>query len=147
MGYSYDQTGRLCCDNCGRSGGVRKIRCPFGWCPAPAYCPECRQLMREYLTKEYHRKNGCEEQSMEFARRHQEQLKLLQQGQLVRSSALGHNGRVKVLFAGLTGEKEAYWMSAKTYRAIPLLANATVTHYRRIGRVIKAKSLDLYDPA
>jgi hypothetical protein len=42
MGYSYDRaTGRLCCDNCGMDGGVRKRRCPAGWCPPWALCPAC----------------------------------------------------------------------------------------------------------
>jgi hypothetical protein len=30
MGYSYEaRTGRLCCDRCGKPGGVRKRSCPY----------------------------------------------------------------------------------------------------------------------
>jgi hypothetical protein len=29
MGYRYDDAGNLCCDRCGKSGGVRKRKCPY----------------------------------------------------------------------------------------------------------------------
>jgi hypothetical protein len=29
MGYRYDDAGHLCCDRCGKSGGVRKRKCPY----------------------------------------------------------------------------------------------------------------------
>jgi hypothetical protein len=52
MGYSYDQSKRLCCDDCGKAGGVRKRRCPYrvlsdssrgprhemDYCSPPALC-------------------------------------------------------------------------------------------------------------
>lgn len=56
MGYSRDaRTGRLCCDGCGTTGGVRKRTCPYkvtcdslrgqrstvAYCPPPALCPAC----------------------------------------------------------------------------------------------------------
>lgn len=56
MGYSYDYRGRLCCDACGKSGGVRRRTCPhkvlgnslrtqqrvaLPACSAPALCKEC----------------------------------------------------------------------------------------------------------
>ena len=52
MGYSTDWTGRLACDSCGHSGGVRKRRCPYkvdhhdgtaplSYCMAPALCDAC----------------------------------------------------------------------------------------------------------
>jgi len=42
MGFCYDSHGRLCCDLCGSSGGVRKVRCPVNWCSPIAVCPKCR---------------------------------------------------------------------------------------------------------
>jgi hypothetical protein len=51
MGYSFDMRGRICCDWCGTSGGVRKRTCPhmvsdetghaLPYCPAPALCAAC----------------------------------------------------------------------------------------------------------
>lgn len=51
MGYSYDKGGRLCCDRCGKAGGVRKRTCPhrvtypggasLPYCPARARCDDC----------------------------------------------------------------------------------------------------------
>lgn len=55
MGYVFDMRGRLCCDRCGTSGGVRRRTCPhtvlsdslrggrqrLPWCSPPAYCSGC----------------------------------------------------------------------------------------------------------
>jgi hypothetical protein len=56
MGYGYDSRNRLCCDQCGNAGGVRKRRCPhkvlgdslrspsrfaMDYCSAPALCGPC----------------------------------------------------------------------------------------------------------
>ena len=51
MGYSYDAMGRLACDYCGKTGGVRKRACPrkvttedgytSHYCTPPAMCGEC----------------------------------------------------------------------------------------------------------
>lgn len=51
MGYSYDMAGRLACDSCGRTGGVRKRTCPhkvtdetghaLPYCYPAALCGEC----------------------------------------------------------------------------------------------------------
>lgn len=43
MGYTYDMKGRLCCDFCCKSGGVRRIECPYGYCQPWATCPDCRR--------------------------------------------------------------------------------------------------------
>lgn len=151
MGYSYDLNGRLCCDQCGWSGGVRKVRCPFGWCKPIALCPDCRRQeietkRKQYgSVKEYHRQKGCETRAMEFNERQAEKRRLLAQGRLIRTAALSHNGRVKVLFQGGDNTQVAYWMAHKTYRAIPLSANATVEDYKAIGKVTKAKSSILHD--
>lgn len=46
MGYCFDPRGRIVCDSCGVSGGVRKRRCAYKvdglpYCPAPALCGPC----------------------------------------------------------------------------------------------------------
>lgn len=51
MGYGFDFKGRLCCDSCGVSGGVRKRPCKYkvaypdgsmlNYCYAPALCSKC----------------------------------------------------------------------------------------------------------
>ena len=46
MGYTYTRAGGLCCDNCGTSGGVRKVPCPHGWCPSTALCKDCRTKLK-----------------------------------------------------------------------------------------------------
>lgn len=55
MGFSYSinpRTGRqsLACDFCGTSGGVRKIRCPYGYCQAWATCPACRKAKKHNVS-------------------------------------------------------------------------------------------------
>ena len=145
MGYSYDGQGRLCCDSCGRSGGVRKIRCPFGWCQSAALCPDCRSNKhRSWLTKELHRQLGCEAGAAEARQRAAEQQALFDSGNYVRTSALGHNGRVKVLFRNAAGDTKAYWMAPGTYRSIPLMQPATPAHFSEYGKVTAAKNTDIY---
>ena len=144
MGYSYDGQGRLCCDGCGSSGSVRKIRCPFGWCPSPALCPECRSKHRTQLSKAYHRQMGCEANVAEARKRDAEQQVLLDEGNYVRTSALGHNGRVKVIFRNATGDRKAYWMPSETYHAIPLMQPATPAHFSKHGEVTEAENADIY---
>lgn len=64
MGYSY-MRGRLVCDHCGRTGGVRKRRCPANWCPPPAYCSDCYALRKGDLAM-YHVRNDCAGKSRAF---------------------------------------------------------------------------------
>lgn len=148
MGYSCDDKGRLCCDICSSSGEVRKYRCPFGWCQAVALCPKCRKEHPEYVSKDLHRKYGCEKSHQEAVKQEAERQSLLDSGKFVRCSALWHPERpepnVKVIFQGRSGE-EAYWMSNKTYDSIPLLVNATPADYRKHGEIIKAANLEIYD--
>jgi len=144
MGYSYDGRGRLCCDGCGTNGNVRKVRCPFGWCPAPALCPDCRSKHRAQLTKAYHRQRGCEANVAKARKRDAEQQALLDAGNYVRTSALAHNGRVKVVFRNAAGDGKAYWMTPETYHAIPLMEPATPAHFSEHGTVTEAQSADIY---
>lgn len=51
MGYCYDMAGRLACDACGKTGGVRKRTCPhrvhyadggsLPYCQPAALCSDC----------------------------------------------------------------------------------------------------------
>ena len=41
MGCVYEIRGGrrlLCCDVCGHAGGVRRVSCRYGYCPATAMC-------------------------------------------------------------------------------------------------------------
>lgn len=144
MGYSYDMKGRLACDHCGVSGGVGKIPCPFGWCPAPALCRPCRKALAHDLTPEAHRARGCERHSLEFHRQRQERQEMLEAGQFVRCAALRHDGHIKVVFDGKAGSV-AYFMSPATYEAIPILVNATPQDYERLGTITKAQTAEIYE--
>lgn len=146
MGYSYDWRGRLCCDHCGESGGVRKIKCPFGWCPPAALCPDCRVKHKDRLTKAHHRARGCEERANWSRLRDVEEMFILGQGKFIRKSALNHDGRgVKVIFRNKDGDRQAFFMSRRTYRAIPIMVNATPDDFRSHGPLRRAKSTDIYE--
>jgi len=149
MGYSYDASGRLCCDVCDKSGGVRKYRCPFGYCPAIALCPTCKETHPHYISKKAHREQGCEEQSRLFDQHEQEKNQLIASGKFVRCAALKHYiagiDRDKVIFRGKDGAEQAYWMSPETYKAIPWFENATPEDYMKHGEVQQAANTDIYD--
>lgn len=151
MGYSYDRNGRLCCDICDSSGGVRKYRCPFGYCHAIALCPKCKSEHPEYVSKEFHRKHGCDARQKELARFQQERISMQASGKFIRTSALLHPKRpqpnIKVIFSGANGECQGYWMTDKTYYSIPIgeLNNPTPDDYCKFGKVIKAKNENIYD--
>lgn len=61
MGYSFDLSGRLCCDHCGASGKVRKRVCPYKvhdpassgsgypYCMPAALCSTCYQTHKATL--------------------------------------------------------------------------------------------------
>ena len=96
MGYSYERTasGRhaLCCDACGKSGGVRKRTCKYKvthngfsipYCPPPALCSNC------YATHKATLHDGCKagaeaSQAREDARQAQ-----LQSGESLSSVGFG----------------------------------------------------------
>ena len=147
MGYCYDQEGKLCCDVCSSSGGVHKHKCPFGWCQPVALCPKCKEEHPEYLTKEFHRKNGCEKNSQEFHQQEKEKADLIAAGRFVRCSALWlpPEDKVKVIFHGQTVDK-AYFMTQATYDAIPLMVNATIEDYQAKGTITECRNLDIRDP-
>ena len=139
MGYSYTRghNGRhlLDCDVCGNAGGVRKIRCPFGYCQAVAICASCKKKHPEVVSAATHREHGCEKNHNDFAAREKAEKALLHSGRVVRCSALGtDDGRVHVLFKTLTGYV-GFYMSEETYNSIPLLVNATPEDYEVFGKL------------
>jgi len=144
MGYCYSN-GYLCCDICGATGGVRKYRCPFNWCPPVAMCPSCKRAHPEYLTRAYHREHGnCEEHHLRYQRELQRTNELLEAGEYIRQAAHQHNGRVKVLFRNKHKKTRAYWMAPRTYRRVTSTP-ATVENYKAGGKVTRARNTDILD--
>lgn len=141
MGYVYETnklTGRmsLCCDDCGKSGKVRKYRCPFGWCQARAYCPECAKghKPRSQAYKAKHRAKGCETANSDYLSEQERRADILASGAWLRNGAVGENGGVKVWFKNNKGEEITVMMAKETYRALPLTP-ATLEDFQRIGTV------------
>lgn len=143
MGYGYDLKNRLSCDSCGACGNTRKIPCPFGYCPAPALCPECKTKYADTLKKEWHRKRKCDLGMLRHDLSNQEALCLLHTGHYLRCAALSHGDKVKVIFRGLSDEK-AVFMAPETYDAFPLLKNVTLEDYAKIGTVTDAVDRNIY---
>jgi len=138
MGYSIDAlTGRLCCDNCPNYTGVRRVRCPWNYCPAAALCPDCRKVVPYGSRKpanvaKYH--PTCEAASASYKAEREREAALLASGAAVRCSALGgRDGRVHVLFKRRDGSREGRYMSHATYDAIPLRTPATIEDYAKLG--------------
>lgn len=138
MGYSYTSVngkcGRLCCDSCGSDEKVRKVKCPYGWCPAPALCPDCRHKHAHELTPAAHAQ--CKASVERSAALHERERQLLAAGIPVRCSALnaGDNG-VHVLFRLADGKTLGYYMEDETYAAIPYYQPATPDDYLKFGEL------------
>ena len=146
MGYSYDNSGRLCCDFCGRSGEVRKISCPFDYCPKTAACPECRKKHAEKFKRDHHRAYGCEAGHRRFVETEEDRRKVLDRGEFLRRAALGHGEKgVKVLFENKDGQVRALWMSHETYDAINLFTPTTPEDYAKHGQVHEAETTGLHE--
>ena len=145
MGYSYDMQNRLCCDTCNAVGGVRKIKCPFGYCPALAMCPTCRKDKANLMSEAHHKENGCEVGHARSIIREYEWKKMLEAGRYLRSSALAHGDYMVKVYFTHKDKPVCWWMNRQTYDAIPLLRIATIEDYKEYGKVIEAKTTDLYD--
>lgn len=137
MGYCYSAGGGLICEGCGTDVGVRKRRCPHGWCQADALCSECNATKRPPH-------KGCKEAAERWKadqRRHQE---LLDEGCYVRCSALGVGSgssyRVHVLFENKSGETQGFYMAKETYNKLPLAVPVTADDYRQYGELEPAPS-------
>lgn len=139
MGYCtrVDRTtGResLVCDGCGRAGGVRRRRCPFGYCCSPALCRECH-LRLKHGRKATHRKWGCDVKHAEFVADRERAKAFIAAGVPVRCSALGADtpdapGRIHVLFQTASGTIGRY-MPKAVYDAHPLGVTVTLADYEK----------------
>ena len=139
MGYLYDQHNRLCCDSCGQSGGVRRCRCPYNYCPAAALCVECKKKFKERLGKQAHEQ--CRVAHEEMEKRDREAERILNSGGKLRCSALSipQHG-VHVLFRDSTGATTGFYMSSETYDAFPLGENVTPEMFQQHGQLSPAPS-------
>lgn len=124
MGYSYTMSGALCCDNCGKSGRVKKIPCPHGSCPSAALCPKCQKTVTIPHTH-------CAAFAADMRAREAREAEIVATGGALRCSAMQAGpGRVHVLFRTSTGTV-GYYMTDAAYKAIPLLHPATPDDYRQ----------------
>lgn len=135
MGYTYEknyETGRwlLCCDICGKAGGVRKHRCPYGYCPSLALCSSCAKTHKPQ-PKNHQR---CKIAAAEFQAQRERRQILINDGYMLRCSAINTDAGVKVTFRGNKGKSE-YLMTKETYRSIPLLFPATIENFMDYGEV------------
>lgn len=137
MGYSYETiSGKLCCDSCGKSGGVRKKNCPFGWCPADALCAECRAdaSVIAVTSKAAHRERGCEKAANDMRKREEYAQILLDEGKYLRCSAIGVDDTgVLVTFRNKDGDTLEKLVTKDSYRSIPILAPATPDYFREVS--------------
>lgn len=136
MGYTYEknyQTGRwsLCCQICGKAGGVRKHRCPYEYCPSLALCTGCAKTHKP--RSENHQR--CKTADAEFQKEKRLREALLNNGYYVRTAAVGDNGVVKVWFKNGEGAERQYHMAKETYRSIELITPATIEDYMEHGEL------------
>lgn len=125
MGYSYDSLGRLACDGCGKTGGVRRRPCPYkvrdecghtlNYCPASAYCAECHAARK--ATRHADCKAGAARSQAEYDARRA----VLDAGEHVLSSAVGDwadgvpEGYCRVTFRGRGGQSSVYLIPTAEY--------------------------------
>ena len=138
MGFCY-QGRLLVCDICGAVGGVRKIKCPAGYCQSVAQCPECRRtkrLKREH--PDYHK--DCAARHAEFGAKMAKREALIEAGVSVRCSALSvSDTKVHVLFqTNKEGATIGYYMTPEVYASIPLLESVSPEDYRAFGELTEA---------
>ena len=143
MGYSYSMSGTLCCDGCPASTGVRKRKCPHGYCQSPAMCSSCYATKKGKLA-EYHAKQ-CAPAAAKYAAREAHKKALLEAGAALRCSAYG-TGKdlVHVLFSKLDGSTVGYYMTAETYDAATPLEPMTPEDYAKLGKIEPAPSTFSY---
>lgn len=130
MGYVYDaRTGQLCCDSCGKHGGVRRVRCKYGYCQALALCADCRKgdTLKQFRQ---HCEKNCKEAAAEFAAREAEKEAALAAGHYVFCASVYTKGsdqkRVDMTFRNRDGEtlnltvatevrEKFHWRDVTTY--------------------------------
>ena len=144
MGYCYGRapSGRyaLACDNCGAVGGVRKRKCPHGYCPSAALCAGCSKSVKasgKWTTMHA----CCEAAHAAFVAKEKAGAALLAAGKLLRCSALNvsrDGSKVHVLFKDKDGAYTGYYVTKETYDAIPLGTHATPEDYAAVGTLTPA---------
>ncbi len=130
MGYCYEN-GKLVCDSCGITGKVRKVPCPYGYCPPPALCPACRKKYPN--TKASH--SQCKVLSDQFHAELAKRQQLLAEGKYLRIAALAVFEKVHVLFRNQQKHTIGKYMSHQSYDSIPLGVAATVEDYAAKGEL------------
>jgi hypothetical protein len=121
MGYCYEIRGGsrlLCCDVCGTAGGVRKIRCPYGYCPATALCARCRKNETVKAQMKLHCETNCKAAAEAYDAREKATAILLAAGEMVFCTATGKPGNeVAMGFRGETGEVAYLTVDRSIYEA------------------------------
>jgi hypothetical protein len=128
----------LCCDACPTSGGVRKVKCPFGYCPASALCAECRKKHKDKLGKKHHRERGCEKNHLEYVAEEKDRWEKINAGKAVLKAAVGlfdGTGMVCVTF-----DQGGKWIDYRMHKSIydqrdGMLANPTLDMFKVLGEV------------
>jgi hypothetical protein len=150
MGYCYEaykgKRGRLCCDLCGNAGGVRKIRCPFGYCQATAACPACRKAHPEVFSKATHQNRGCEAAHLKFKADMRERETLLASGAYILKSGLGvgEYGMVHAIFESKVATTGRY-IPEDIYRHWCERANPTLAWFEGLaGHPFSEAGIDFY---
>jgi len=132
-------SGHLVCDVCGHAGGVRKRRCPYGYCKPTAICPACweKPEIKKMMSKEKHQ--DCKAYAEKWEKTKQRESEILQSGAFVRCSALNHKTYgVHVIFRNKDGQEIGKYMSKDTYHALPYGEPFTVEDYAKVGELIDA---------
>lgn len=115
MGFSYDSRHRLCCDVCDKSGGVRRVPCPAGYCQDYALCPACRKSP-DIRARIAARHVNCAALSASFKAELDAEAAAAAAGHAVLASALGQpDGRVHILFRYATGEYVGAYVKPGVY--------------------------------
>ena len=151
MGYSTTViNGRevYCCDFCDNAP-AKKHRCPSGYCHTYYICPDCWEKMKANgKWKETHK--DCKAGHERLVAELQKEKDIMNAGYYVRKSALSHHERtkresVKVIFVSGNNQRQAYFMSAETYHAIPYGVIATPEDYMQHGDIVPCRNTDIYD--
>lgn len=139
MGYCTDMQGRLCCDNCGNSGGCRRNRCPFGYCQADILCPACRKNpeVKAKVNRAAHVERGCKDSHERFIFDRWMERVLLDAGEAISAAALnaelarpaGPVGMVQVIFKAAFGKTIARYLPAAIYDTFALGTVRTLTDF------------------
>lgn len=127
MGYCYDtRTGQLVCDQCGTHGGVRKVRCTYGYCPPPALCGSCRSDRELMARHRAHCTEHCKPAAEEYAAEQAAKSAALATGAYIFCAAIREGDRVRCTFRNQAGDTK----DAVVERAVYERARAsTVTTY------------------